>query len=203
MSSRPCRPTRCDRTRNAAGRTRRRPRRRRLTPQREGPPGRGGDRPAARRTIPRPAPVPRGTSPGQDQRPMVVRRWPSCEAVDAHNRAPCRDGRMADLIPVLPDQARRGVAIPSRLACHCPAKPGRLGGETAGNRKLHHPDRSPLRLVTADHAVLRAGVRCRRRDGGLVCWLQGETLSSARTGRDAYLAAPDPGGSFPLSASRG
>jgi Sigma-70 region 2 len=62
------------------------------------------------------------------------------------HRAPCRDERMADLVSgPWRDRARRGVAIPSRLACHRPAKPGRRGGETAGNRKRHHPDRSPLR----------------------------------------------------------
>ena len=58
-------------------------------------------------------------------------------------------------------------------------------------------------VVTADHEVLAAAGHCRCRDGALIFWLQGKTLSSARMGNDVYLAAPVPGGSYPLSASRG
>jgi len=82
-----------------------------------------------------------------------------------------RDERMADLVPgPCRGRARRGVAIPSRLACHCPAKPGRRGGETAGNRKRHHPDRSPLRggnvrAGRARHGEL-ASARSRRQGQG-------------------------------------
>ena len=45
----------------------------------------GGHRAAARcAAIPRPGLLHWAASPGEEPRRMVVRRWPSCEAVEAH-----------------------------------------------------------------------------------------------------------------------
>jgi hypothetical protein len=56
----------------------------------------------------------------------------------------CCDELMAGLVPDRGrgDGPRRGVAIPCRLTCHFPVKPGDSNGERARNLKRHHPDRS-------------------------------------------------------------
>jgi hypothetical protein len=45
-------------------------------------------------------------------------------------------------------------------------------------------------------ALITRQAHCRHRDGALIWQIQGKTSSSARTSKDAYLAAPDPGGSY-------
>src|SRR5579862_7032075 len=71
----------------------------------------------------------------------------------------CFDELMAGLVPDRGrgDWPRRGFAIPCRLTCHFPVKPGNSNGERAGNLKRHHPGRS--QAIRADSRRLVRMVR--------------------------------------------
>jgi len=96
---------------------------------------------------------------------------------------------MAGLVPDRGrgDWPRRGFAIPCRLACHLPVKPGNSAAERAGNRKRHHQDR--LLAIRTARRSRRRSIRSRDLE-----------LRSPRTGElDRLAGCYGPGRRWPES----